>query len=590
MSDSYFQPALMVQQKLTKWALYWFGYLQCIALLLPNHYLPWIGFHQEWLSVIAITPLLAWSLWVQYTDPPPRMPWLVPAALLGALLAVLQWFAGRLAFHGDAIMAAAYWLLFAACVLAGRQVAAHDKLLFGGAGAVPFWLAWVFAGILSLAMALHQWLDLSYFSLFIIDFPAGGRPFANMAQPNHLATLFLLSLTGALYLYEVQRINSLTACALVLCFCQGLAMTQSRSVFLGLAFAGIAFYTIRFRHRLRTPAWGFGVLILAYLAFSMAWPWMNEALLLSNAAQSSLDRMEPGIRVILWASALDAIALKPWMGWGFGQIGMAQQATALAYPATHTFFSSAHNIFLDLVLWMGIPGSLVFFVFFGMHLRDCRISAINPKASWAAWTGLACISGHAMVEFPLFYAYFLVPAGFLLGSLSAGATHGVSIRIGKSFHRIGILLLSLSGLLFLPKLTMEYFSWESDWRNVGFELSRFSVSEPAYEPRLTLLDQIATMHKVGRQKPTSNMSDDELEMFKRNADRYPSSIALLRYAYAAALNGKAEVAQHSLKLLCSMHTKAMCDHAHQQWKQDSASKWPILQSVAFPEPGEYNGN
>lgn len=572
----------MLQKTLSQWALGCFGSLLCLALLLPNHYQPWLSFHQEWLTVIAFSPLMAWALWRQCREAQPRLPWLVVAALFGVLWAALQWFAGRLSFYSDALLAAAYWLLLAASVLAGRQVAKRNNAWFDGAGALPFWLAWVFAGILSLAVALHQWLDLSYFGLFVIDLPPGSRPFANLAQPNHLATLFLLSLTGALYLYEARKTSAPTACALIVCICFGLAMTQSRSVLLGLLLLGIVFYATRQRYRLRTPAWGFAALIFVYLSLSLAWPWINQALLLGNDVQSVFDRTTPGIRLIFWRSALDAIVLKPWMGWGFGQINWAQQATALAYPATHTFFSSAHNIALDLILWMGIPGAALIFVLLGLHVHDGWKSAAPDHAAWAAWAGLASLCGHALVEFPLFYAYFLVPAGFLLGWLSSGGACGVSLANWKLPQRIGVALLALLALVFFPKLTAEYFSWEDDFRNLRFEVLKYSNVQPAFQPDVVLLDQIAAMHRVDRQQPSSDMAVDALALFQKNADRHPSSYALLRNAYASALNGRPEAAQRSLQLLCSLHSKALCAEARRQWNDKASNEQPLLRLVAFP--------
>ena len=52
-------------------------------------------------------------------------------------------------------------------------------------------------------------------------------------------------------------------------------------------------------------------------------------------------------------SMIDAIGRSPWAGYGWGQIGVAQTATALDYPATHEFFDSSHNLLIDLALWAG---------------------------------------------------------------------------------------------------------------------------------------------------------------------------------------------------------------------------------------------
>lgn len=529
------------------------------------------------------------AFWLQYKDPHPRLPWLVLACLLGAGLALVQLAAGILSFHSDALLAAAYWLLLGAAVLAGRHIAGRNPVFSTELAMQPFWLAWVLAGIVSCAMALHQWLDLGYFGLFIEALPPLGRPYANMAQPNHLATLLLLALTGALFLFETGKIGALGCCTLVLLFCQGLAMTQSRSVLVGLFLAASLLFLKRPRYQLRMPAWGFAAVFAVYIAFSLAWPLVNAALLLQDDAQSAFTRSTtPGVRLVIWQSALDAIALRPWAGWGFGQIAAAQQATALDYPATHLFLSSAHNIALDLVLWMGIPAALVFCALLALQLRDGRAANRGAASSWAAWTGLACITGHALVELPLLYSYFLIPAGFLLGSQAAG-TGGLALP-GKALtlQRALLAAVALSGLIFLARLVPEYFSWEGDSRNLQFELQKFVVSEPAYAPEITLLDQIAAMHRAGRYRPAPGIAAGDLELLRRNAARYPGSVALLRYAYAAALNGQPQQAHHTLRLLCSLHTEALCAAARREWQQAGEDQWPQLLRAGFPQPAEYD--
>lgn len=63
-------------------------------------------------------------------------------------------------------------------------------------------------------------------------------------------------------------------------------------------------------------------------------------------------------------------------------------------------------------------------------------------------------------------------------------------------------------------------------------------------------DQIATMYLVEDAiKPGKKYADSELKIYKQNAERFPSSLGLLRYAYAAGLNGQPQAAAHTLQLL-----------------------------------------
>lgn len=542
--------------------------------------------------MVALLPLGGWAIW-QWRAVSRAMPPLALAGILLAFYALVQHRLGVIGFHSDALLAAFYWLVFAMGVLTGAEVQRLNTTLFAGKGLQVFWLAWVVAGVVSLGMALHQWLDLSYFGLFIAEMPPRGRPFANLAQPNHLATLLLLSIAGVLYLYESRALTAGSAWLAIAAFCFGLAMTESRSVLLGMAFGLAAFEFIRRRATLRFPAWGMLALFLIYLGWVLLWPGINQLLLLDSSFQSTLSRTTPGVRVIYWLSSWDAISMKPWLGWGFGQIGMAQQATALNYPATYTFFSSAHNIGIDLLLWMGLPAFLVLVWALIRHWVHCNCTGKNSEARWTAWIGLAFIGGHAMVEFPLSYLYFLIPFGFLWGILYQ------PVQLSVHNRKIGILrvvdmcffgFFYLVFIGFFAKGTIEYLSWEADAQSLGFELQRYDQVTPPFKPSWAMLDQVQTMHLVARATPSRRMSDQELAVFKRNAERYPTTVALLRYAYAAGLNGHPQAARHSLRLLCSLHTPTLCKAARQEWEIAGDQRWPELRAVRFPTPHEYRAD
>lgn len=575
-----------MHQKTIEWILVWFGSLLCISLLLPNHYQPWLSFHQEGIAAIAVIPLIAWSLWRQYSDPNPKLPWAIIAALIVPALAVEQLLTRQLIFHSDALLAIFFSLLFAGSVLSGKNLVTRESFSTRKSGLSAFWFAWIWAGIFSVGIALHQWLNLSYSGLFIIDLPPNGRPFANLAQPNHLATLLLLSITGILYAYQSNKLGAWSTCAAIIFFCFGLAMTQSRSVLIGLLVALVAFHVTRSRYQLRLPVWSFGALIFTFLICSILWPSVNSALLIANETQSTLGRTDPGVRVTYWHSALEAIAMRPVAGWGFGQIGMAQQATALSYPATHTFFSSAHNILLDLLLWMGIPITVLVITLLWRHLRQQKLPNTDNSAAWAALTGVSCIFGHALVEFPLFYTYFLIPFGFLLGIMSGRDECKITNLYAIKLHKFCILFVATVAPFIYTKMATEYFSWEKDSQNLNFELQQYKNTEPAFIPEYALLDQIAVMHEVARSKPDRNMRNTEIQNFKKNAERYPSSLALLRYAYAAALNGRPDKASRTLNLLCSMHRENVCAAAREEWQRFGQEKWPELKNIKFPSPDE----
>lgn len=246
----------------------------------------------------------------------------------------------------------------------------------------------------------------------------------------------------------------ITTWALILVFSFALAMTQSRHAILGLGLWCIVFHVMRTRHRLNLSQWTSVAVIGLYVGCTLAWPKINQLLLLMDNAQSILQKERPGLRPIYWASA--GGYLHAALGWLGFRANWSGPASYCAGSSRYTFFSSAHNIALDFLLWMGVPATVLLFFLLYKHAAD---SAKSPASVWLAWSGLACIMGHALVELPLSSSYFLIPTGFMLGSM-VGADSGLHIgEWWKNIRKILIILISFLAVILFVKLTAEYLFW-----------------------------------------------------------------------------------------------------------------------------------
>lgn len=86
--------------------------------------------------------------------------------------------------------------------------------------------------VVSVYIALNQWLKLPG-SIWMADLSPGARPFANLAQPNNLATLLCLGLAGVIYMFETRRLGVWVSSGLAIFLFFGLALTQSRTPWVG---------------------------------------------------------------------------------------------------------------------------------------------------------------------------------------------------------------------------------------------------------------------------------------------------------------------------------------------------------------------
>src|SRR5690606_32076970 len=74
----------------------------------------------------------------------------------------------------------------------------------------------------------------------------------------------------------------------------------------------------------------------------------------------------------------------------------------------------AHNIFIHLLAETGIAGALLLLAGVWAWLRGFQWRNITPEGWWLLAL-LAIIGIHSLLEYPLWYAYFLGPVALLLG-------------------------------------------------------------------------------------------------------------------------------------------------------------------------------
>ena len=345
--------------------------LVMLAFLMPGHYLPWASFQSQWVAglgaalVVISAARVAGQAGRGITVPP------LAILMLGyAAIPALQWICGQLHFASDAVLASAYFVALGLAMIGGRACTENrrDDWLNN------FFAALIAAAGVSVALALAQWLSLDVSQVWVSVAPPGARPFANLAQPNHLALLLTLGVVGTIRARIRQALGGATASLLLMWLGLGLVMTQSRTGWLMAALLVLWCGHPWFRlHGL-----SLGKVVLAasiFVAAVLSWDGLNDALQLSHVNTLG-ERMQAGPRSLIWQTMIEAIARAPWFGYGFNQITLAQQAVATEIEPVHRMLESAHNIVLDAALWAGAPFALTLVLAVGawlvLRVRDCR--------------------------------------------------------------------------------------------------------------------------------------------------------------------------------------------------------------------------
>ena len=514
-----------------------------LAWLLPNHYNPWITSHSDFCAFISL--ILTFGLVVYYSNSI-KIPVRVLPLLFIIFIPLLQYLFGIVFFLGDSIITTIYIYGFFCAMIVGYNLVQQSKkkkkiylVLFSTI---------LFVSIVSVFIALMQWLLQSNGQIWFADFPANARPFANFGQPNTLATFLIMGLMSLLYLFEKQRLNIVSASIIALLIIFAIALTQSRTSWLfALCFIIWFLWKIPIL-KTRINKKKLGLFIGFYILYILVLPIISNFIGINNTV-NALIRVSTGLeRLTMWKQMLIAIQNQPWFGYGWNQVGVAQVNTTIEYPV-QMWTEHSHNILLDLLIWNGIPLGIAIIGFLGWWLYQL-IKLSKTIESFIALSMIGAVLVHAMLEYPLEYAFFLLPVGFLLGLVQAEDKAIGIIIIPKSI----LILTLLLSVVFYICIFMEYRIIEKDVQLARFEsLNIGDIYATKAAPDVIILTQLREKIRFVRTPPKENMTSDQLEWMHHISYRYATQSMLYKYAQALALNNQPELAKKQLLILEKLH-------------------------------------
>lgn len=543
------------------------------AWLVPNHYPPWTAAWGDALAILGLLLLLPAAATGQVSGA--RISWRLPGIAALCLAVILVQFAsGKLVFSGDALLAGFYIGLWLAAVLAGALITSQANQ---GAGLTALTTTWLGAALLSVGIALVQWTGALSLGIYAADLPPGGRPFANLAQPNHFCTVCFLGLCGLLWLYQARKVNDGVLWLGCGFFLLGMLLSQSRTGWLQIGLLLVWGLVMRARADLRITRRQLLMLGTAFALGVLLLPLVTQALLLSEG-RSVGDQMQTGMRLPYWRAMLDAIGRESLTGYGWQQVGAAQQRVALDHPAIGDFFEHGHNLVLDLFLWNGVPvGGVIGTVlvwWFVSHARACR----DARVVWLL-AAVAGVMAHSLLEYPLDYAYFLIPVGLAMGAIEElSPALNQTLRLPRWSVLAGTVML---GVLFAG-IAADYLKAEVNYRTLRMESAHIGadhITTPA--PELHLLTQLGAFLAFIHTEATPGMSAQQVDWMRKVSQRFGYPSVLFRYALAAGLNGQPEVARLTLARLCRIHPPQRCVEAREGWAALQA-RYPQLANIQVP--------
>ena len=291
--------------------------------------------------------------------------------------------------------------------------------------------SWLIAALVSSLFALAQYFGLSAHLTPWVNPTEAGEAFANLRQRNQFASLTSIGLVALLW--KVQhgvRLSWALPAAVLLAAANAVSASRTGALQIVLVVA-LTFWGPRLFER-RVAAVCVAA-VLAYCTAAVLLPLLLQHLS-GVSAPNAFGRLVSAdgcaSRSVLWGNVLHLIAQKPWWGWGWGELDYAHFATLYQGARFCDILDNAHNLPLHLAVELGIPAATLAIGGFGVWVVRQRPWRETDPTRRMAWSVIAVILLHSLLEYPLWYGPFQMAFGFSLGLLATGRSPASTPTVG----------------------------------------------------------------------------------------------------------------------------------------------------------------
>ncbi|MGQ3052359.1 MAG: Wzy polymerase domain-containing protein [Roseateles sp.] len=390
-----------------------------LGLVLAAALPPLLAFNQTPAATLynQLLALAAWGvallLWARFT-PGWRVGLRSPAAvamalLLAAPMCSVVWRALPLSLGltATAIIGAGLAVLLVAQGLSGEMRSRAAEALCWGL---------LVAGLASTAISLVQvfapgWADGDVIARSGIP----GRAVGNLRQPNHLASLMMWAAVAAVFICEKRGWRAMLPPLMFACVFT-VVLSASRTGFIGIGM--LAAWGLVDRRLSRNARLS---LLATPLMLGVSW-WLMSLWSAEGHAFGAASRLSEGAgspsRLAILRDAWALMLANPIFGVGWGEFNFAWSLTP--FPTRPiAFFDHTHNLPAQLAVELGLPwaGAVLGLLTWALWQawRDAVRASDDAPLRRMALMLVLTITLHSLLEYPLWYAYFLLPACFAFG-------------------------------------------------------------------------------------------------------------------------------------------------------------------------------
>lgn len=552
----------MQNKKYATTAIAIFGIFLSLSYLHPYHIHPYRTYYHDAFAIIGL--LLAVGCIALDSRPKIVLPSVMALPIIMIATIGLQSTFGLVAIPQDILFPILYLMFLCFAITLGATYANSDA----GTDQICFSLscAHAFAALLSVGMQIlqisgaHAMPYVMYISKLSQPFM---RPYANVAQPNQLALLLCFGLASVWFLYQRQFLKKWISLLLVVIFLLGLALTQSRIGWIILpVFSLLVLRKVEGQYPINR--WIITSLVSTYVCFVFCLPSIAKIIgfATGSIAEHIGGRSE---RLVLIQQAWTMAVEHPIFGVGWFGFSAEQVRIAADFDTT-TYAEHSHNLVLNLLAELGLPVALVLIVFGVLWVfRTCIFAPPKISTQYANLFFVAVLV-HSMVEFPLWYAYVLIPIGILIGVVHQSCWTSVTLVVP---HRL------LLGSLVVLSIVLLLITYDYHRVTAGFQILRWQTADksidvsPPIRPRFTLFPQFFDYFAFARIVPREGMSSEEIVFAERVVHRFAYVHMLNKLAEIYTLNGATERATRTMLTLQRLHPLAYSEY-YDYWKVQAA--------------------
>lgn len=361
-------------------------------------------------------------------------------------------------------------------------------------------------------IVLAAWFNVFYVGLQYLHKTGVYKPsflmadtYGAISQTNHFASFVAIALVSLIYLFYTRpdsdderrggiQVSSVHFYAGLVAFMLLLSFSGSRSGWIYLGIMLVLSIWWSFKHpseKLRTISRKVSLIVLLLLPtfslmqFLISLYSHGEVLVAADRLGELADTQTVGglkARLYMWHQSLQLFLSHPWLG-----IGLAQTAWATysrldeALPkGIDGVYENPHNLVVQLLSEVGIIGAIIVILPLLMWLKSV-IRKPESASNWWLLAVLGILMTHAMLEYPMNYAYYLGLFAYLIGFAQISTWRLEINNIGKRTLQYGLAGLTALGMLVTIHTFSAYHKLD-DWVRILMR-NQFTAQsmDPYYE-------------------------------------------------------------------------------------------------------------